>query len=395
MNSSTIGRLLSGGLGLFLALIYSDFLGIEKRSVLSFVLVTSLLATLVTASSFSARYKKIALKSQIKDSIHLAYLVWCLLLSSLVGIFVLSASMLYSRVISYLAPNLLIVVFIYSIVSTLSFCLQDFLPTLGKFKAAVIIDISLVIFQLISFLFIVSVDELSTIVAVLLSLIFSYMLHISSISSLILFNRQPISICSDLKKLTQVKQLFLASTAIHVVDRIDKVAIAFFLPLATLAQFTTMAAFFTPIKTVTEGATRQLYFSRKPDRIDARVKSRSSNFVFYPLLVCFILLIPFLVAVLVNFLIASLLGENWLLPTHLVALYFLYEVIRGIYLYLTNYRIIENKYGYSRKAPISLLAISLILVPISVLNFGLVGALVATITSYGLVLAGMKFANAF
>jgi len=301
---------------------------------------------------------------------------------------------LYSNVIANLAPNLLLVIFIYGVVSTFSFSLQDFLPTLGRFKTSIISDLSLVIFQLVSFVFIISIDQLSIIVAVLLSLIFSYVIHIFSIASIILFHQQPKNILSNLRRLTQVKRLFLVSSAIHIVDRIDKVFIAFLLPLATLAQFTTMAAFFAPIKIITEGATRQLYFFKTTNEIEQKERTHST-FVSLLLLVAFILITPFVLAKLVNFFISSLLGNEWLLPTYLVALYFIYEIVRGLYLYLTNYRITENKYQYSRKVPISLLILSVALVPISVLNFGLIGALIAMITSYGLVLTGLKFAHAF
>jgi len=394
LNQMTIGRLLSSGLALSLALIYSGLLGVEKRSVLSFVLVTSLLITLIVVSSFSTRYKKIALGSPITDSIHGAYLIWCSILSLLVGVIVLLVSLLYSSVIANLAPNLLLVIFIYSIVSTFSFSLQDFLPALGRFKTAILSDLSLVIFQLVSFVFIFSIDQLSIIVTVLLSLIFSYVIHIFSIASIILFHRKPLNILSDLRRLTRVKRLFFVSSTIHIVDRIDKVFIAFLLPLATLAQFTTMAAFFAPVKIITESATRQLYFSKTTSETEQKVRTHSA-FNSLLLLVAFTLITPYILAKLVNFFIASLLGNEWLLPTYLVALYFINEVIRGLYLYLTNYRITENKYQYSRKAPISLLILSIVLVPISVLHFGLIGALIAMITSYGLVLTGLKFAHAF
>lgn len=187
---------------------------------------------------------------------------------------------------------------IYSIVSTLSFALQDFLPSIGRVKSAIITDISLVVLQVITLIFLLSINQLSIIVCVLVSLIFSYVVHIVSISSIILFHQTRKSINTSLMKLINIKKLFLVSSVIHIVDRIDKLAIAFLLPISNLAQFTTMAAFFTPIKVFTEGAARQLYFSRLDDSPNSVKTYNSSRVAKLSFILILLSLIPLLLDIL-------------------------------------------------------------------------------------------------
>jgi hypothetical protein len=301
---------------------------------------------------------------------------------------------IYSRLVSALPINLFLTMVIYSIVSTLSFALQDFLPIIGRIKAAIMSDILLVVLQVITFFFLLSLNQLSIIVCVLVSLIFSYSLHIFGISSIIMFHQTRNSIASNVRKLINIQKLFLVSSVIHIVDRVDKLAIAFLLPISSLAQFTTMAALFAPIKVITEAASRQLYFSKLHDEPSNMEVNRFSRKMTLSFAFIGLLLFPFLVGYLVNFIIGSLLGDEWLLPTSFVALYFLYEVIRGIYLYSVHSRITRDELKYSRNAPIFLLVLSVLLVPSLTLVIGLVGSVVAMITSFLLVLVLFKLTHA-
>lgn len=393
-NPLTSGRLISSGLALGLAIIYSNLLGVDRRSILSFALVTSLLFTLVFVSPFSNRYKKEAHGNSVSDSNHGSYLIISSILSLFVGLCFSLVLVLYSRLISTLPINLFLTMIIYSVVSTLSFALQDFLPSIGRVRTAIISDVSLVILQVITFFFLLSINQLSVIVCVLVSLIFSYALHVFSISSIILFNQTRNSIINSVKKLINIQRLFLVSSVIHIVDRVDKLAIAFLLPLSSLAQFTTMAAFFAPIKVITEAASRQLYFSK----LDEKQKNMEMNTSFRKVKLSFVLisllLTPLFAGYFVNFTINLLLGGEWLLPTSLVVLYFSYEVIRGIYLYSLNSRIRSDQFEHLHKAPILLLVLSVLLVPTLTLAMGITGAIIAMITSYSLVLMGFKLAHA-
>jgi hypothetical protein len=282
---------------------------------------------------------------------------------------------------------------IYSIVSTLSFALQDFLPIIGRIKAAIMSDILLVVLQVITFFFLLSLNQLSIIVCVLVSLIFSYSLHVFGIASIIMFHQTRNSTARSVRKLINIQKLFLVSSVIHIVDRVDKLVIAFLLPISSLAQFTTMAALFAPIKVITEAASRQLYFSKLDDKPNDMEVNRFSRTITLSFALIGLLIFSLLVGYLVNLIIGSLLGDEWLLPTSFVALYFLYEVIHGIYLYSVHFRITRGELKYSRNAPIFLLALSVLLVPALTLLMGLVGSVIAMITSFLLVLVVFKLTH--
>jgi hypothetical protein len=282
---------------------------------------------------------------------------------------------------------------IYSVVSTLSFALHDFFPTIARIKTAIISDISLVVLQVITFFFLLSLNQLSIIICVLVSLIFSYSLHVFGIASIIMFHQTRNSTARSVRKLINIQKLFLVSSVIHIVDRVDKLVIAFLLPISSLAQFTTMAALFAPIKVITEAASRQLYFSKLDDKPNDMEVNRFSRTITLSFALIGLLIFSLLVGYLVNLIIGSLLGDEWLLPTSFVALYFLYEVIHGIYLYSVHFRITRGELKYSRNAPIFLLALSVLLVPALTLLMGLVGSVIAMITSFLLVLVLFKLTH--
>jgi hypothetical protein len=393
-NPLTLGRLLSGGLALGLALFYSNLLGVEKRSVLSFALVTSLLLTLLIISPFLTQYRKLVQGKSLSDSHHSSFLLLCSLLSLFVGIVFLLIALLYSRLISTLPANLIIVMVIYSVVSTLSFGIQDYLPIIGRVRVSIFSDVLLVTLQIFLFFFLTSINQLSIIVSVLLSLIFSYTLNVFSISSIILFHQKIQDLVQSLRDLMQGIRFFFASGAIHVADRIDKIAIAFLLPISNLAQFTTMTAFFIPIRIIFEGAIRQLYFQRQ-NIVRKKMKMRTgANLVTFSLLLVFFVVFLFLVATSVNFLIDLLLGDEWLLPLYVVGLYFVYELVRGFFIYVTHNRIRLDDYQYSNKAPVLLLFLSLVLTPFGIVYFGLAGGVMCMITSLVLTLVGFKLTHA-
>ncbi len=106
-------RGISSVLALFLALGYTKILGVEKRSVLAFIMVSALVLTIVFTAGLSLALRNKP-RSEIKDEEFIGYLVLLFISSVLVGLINCILLFIYSSLKAQIPASLFIVCFVYS-----------------------------------------------------------------------------------------------------------------------------------------------------------------------------------------------------------------------------------------------------------------------------------------
>ena len=255
---SRLGKLLGGSasrwfistrgfssiLALLLALSYTKILGIDKRSILAFIMVSALILTVILTSGLSLALRNKP-KTEIRNEEFIGYLVLLLTLSLFAGGLNCLLLLFYSNIKSPIPAPIFVVCFIYTALACANLGLQDSLLAAGHLRLATIFDFVTILIQILGLLFFINIAQTSLIVSVFISFIFSYSL-ISFASTAILLNSFPIKsslLAGGIRSLiVQSKQQHLFGIASGLVDRIDRFLIGLILPIAFLAKYALLSS---------------------------------------------------------------------------------------------------------------------------------------------------------
>jgi len=139
-------RGLTSGLALVLALYYTKLLGVEKRSILVFIMVTALILTVIFTSGVSLTFRNRAAES-INSKNLMAYLV-TITLGGL-GVAILSTVLLsfFSQSKSEIPPSIYLIGFVYSFLACVNLGFQDGLVAKGNLRLATFLDFVTILIQ--------------------------------------------------------------------------------------------------------------------------------------------------------------------------------------------------------------------------------------------------------
>lgn len=379
-NSSTwfiSTRGLSSVLALFLALGYTKLLGVEKRSVLAFIMVSALLLTIIFTSGLSLALRNKP-KSSIKDEEFIGYIILVLGAGILVGLINCSLLLLYSNTKTEIPLPIFIVCFIYSSLACFTLGLQDALLATGRLKVVSLLDLVTVLVQILSLLFLVIISQTSLIISVFISFIFSY--SVISFGSLTIFL---VTIPLKRSSLSSgIKSIFLQSRSHHLfgianglVDRVDRFLIGLILPISFLAKYALLSSILSLARFLPDTAVKinllKHHRKEKPFKVNFSIRSGlyflASGVLFVAGSQTFIL-IAF--------------GSNWLLPTSVGILLVGHEILRGNYQLRATILIANG--GKLEMAQISgiLIVTSVILISLGVYAIGIWGAPLAMVITY-------------
>lgn len=370
-------RGLSSVLALLLALTYTKLLGLEKRSVLAFIMVSALILTILLTSGLSLALRNKP-RSAIKDEEFIGYIVLILGASILVGVINCILLSVYSSLKAEIPLPIFIVCFVYSSLACFTLGLQDALLADGKLKIATIFDVITILTQILTLLFLVNISQTSLIVSVFISFIFSYSLISFASLTLFLINipfEKSLLMGGMQGILTESKAHQFFAVANGLVDRVDRFMIGLILPIAYLAKYALLSSIVSFARFLPDSAIKLYLFKhhRSEERIRIDYSIRTVGFI----AICGLLF----VVISQGFILVAF-GNDWLLPTSVGALLVIQEILRGNYQLSAMKLIAAGKTSEISRISGVLIFTSISLIVIAVHVVGVWGAPSAMVMTY-------------
>ena len=364
-------------LALLLALSYTKILGIDKRSILAFIMVSALILTVILTSGLSLALRNKP-KNEIRNEEFIGYLVLLSILSFIAGGVNCILLLFYSNIKSDIPGPIYVVCFIYTALACANLGIQDALLAAGNVKTAVIFDLLTILIQIASLLFFVKIAQTSLIVSVFISFIFSYSL-ISFASATILMNAFPTqsSLLNTGAKsiLMQSKKQILFGIASGLVDRVDRFLIGLILPIAFLAKYALLSSIISFARFLPDSAAK---ISLLAHHNGGKTRGVSHS----PRQTLFILAAGALFVIASQGFIYIAFGNAWVLPLYVAVLLVCQEILRGNYqMKSTELVALGGTHAMSRISGL-LILLSLSLITIFVFILGVWGAPLAMLAVY-------------
>jgi hypothetical protein len=380
-KSYVLARGAAAALALTFAMFYSRELGILGRSYLVLIMTSSVLIAISMTSGTTLTLRNLASQKhsgQILSSFHSL-----IVLETLFGLSVFSTLLLIFSSVKYsLHPTLIFIALIYFISSIGHLVTSELLISKSAFGFLAILEVTTIILQICIYLILRKFAEFTLLSDLLFSFIISY-------STIVIVG------LSYLKKHFGHKFIFgnplfflLLSRGNHslgivlgLVDRLDRLIIAWFLPILFLGKYAVMS-----------GAIS--FFRFIPEAIGKLIVSLKSNFWRKYGAQKFLLLGVLGSMVTVVFfsqvLIGQILGADWLLPWSIVLVFALQELARGLFQISGNYNVSVGNSAHTHRVALCLLLISAPLAYCLSKWKGLIGVPLGLLLSYLVVLLFLR-----
>ncbi|MDA2963420.1 MAG: hypothetical protein O3A27_06705 [Actinomycetota bacterium] len=366
------------------SIIYSRLLGLENRAVLTFIFtIISLLVLGFTASLGLSLRERLSRTNQVSHELLFYFKNLFSLTFALLCAFVLSL-FLYSQIVGYLSIKIYLIASLLLISSSFIQGMNDCLVALDKLRTVMLFEISQVITQIIAFIILEHFFDFSYINAVMFAITGTYSASGVIIGILIwkfrLIKVKEISTTPKPNFFTYCKNSIKVILPTILIDRMDKLLIAIFLPLSTLAKYSILLTFVSLFRFIPESISK-MYFSKHKINIQV-LKLGSLSFLILVLLGVGMSYFFY------EFMILNLLGRDWLMPFDLFILVGLYELVRGIYVVSINKHYAIGNFKISNFIPsTSLLVFLSFLSPLIFLGFlGIRGIPIGLTLGYLLIL---------
>ncbi len=378
-------RGISTGLALAFALSYTKALGVDKRSILAFVMISAILLTyfLISGISLALRNKP---APEIKDEEFIGYLLLVILAGLLVAVLNCGLLLLYSLTKNEIPVPIYVVCFLYSFFACINLGYQDALLAKQNLKLATFFEITTVIVQVFSLIFFVAVGQTSLIVSVFIAFIFSYVLISFSTGVVFLAN-----LSIDLRRLPQGMRSILSQSqnqhlfgiANGLVDRVDRFLIGLILPISFLAKYSLLASIITFSRFIPDAAVKLNLLRHHQGKIQRNIPLNVKTLSFMIFAGVFLTLVAQLFLKLVF-------GQEWLLPYSVGLMLTAQEILRGIY-QMNAVKLIATG-GKKAMTGISVLLIilSVSLITLGILFIGIWGAPAAMVFVYLIMILSIK-----
>lgn len=370
-------RGLTSGLALVLALYYTKLLGVEKRSILVFIMVTALILTVIFTSGISLTFRNRASES-ISSKNLLAYLV-TITLGGL-GVAILSTVLLsfFSLSKSEIPPSIYIIGFVYSFLACVNLGFQDALVAKGNLKLATFLDFVTILIQGLSLIFFVYLDQTSLFMSVIISFVISYLLIVFATVSVFIQTEKLefVGVKDDLKSLLKSsKQNQLFGIANGMADRLDRFLIGLILPLSFLAKYALTTSLISFTRFFPEAYNRVLLL-----RHHQNTTKQKSNIGLIAYVTIGISIVAFVYAS--QGFIQVVFGQKWLLPINVALLFALQEILRGWYQSKATKLVALGGSKVVSQMSLFLIVGTLVLMLVGINLVGLVGAPLSMVILY-------------
>jgi O-antigen/teichoic acid export membrane protein len=354
------------------ALIYSKQLGVERRGLLTFVMMTNLVFSILLISGISLHLRNIARKEESREALG-TYVSVVLVFSFMTPLLNLAVLNIYQEITGTNIPNnLLYVCVLYCFFSTLSYGMHDALLLIKSIKIASVMDIGVVLLQIAGYLTLVYSGETSYFVSVLISISISYLVMVSSTLLLIIYIYNPkisLSWTSLKRLLIDSSTPTLVNMTNQLLERLDKVFIGLQTSAVDLGRFSTSQSLL--------GISRFIF-----DALAKLTIARDRNFLAWKksklLMSTVVGLLTFFVSVIASQFINVFLGPEWKLPFLMILSLGFIEILRGIYSLVIMNSLRSDNYLKLKKVTLVQLLVGLVVQPLVVHFYSLWGSIVCS-----------------
>jgi O-antigen/teichoic acid export membrane protein len=367
----------STGLALALALSYTKILGVEKRSVLTFVMVSAIILAFIFTSGISlALRNKPSIK--IKDEEYFGFLAIVFITGLLTAIINCSLLLLYSNIKTYIPGPIYLVCFLYSFFACVALGYQDALIAMGNLKFATMLDLITVVIQAFTMWFFIKVGLTSLIISIFLAFILSYMLVALSVVIVVFnsFHFSLESLASGMRSiLSQSRAQHLFGIANGLVDRVDRFLVGLLLPFGFIAKYALLSSIISVARFFPDAFIKLSLLRHH----DGEAKKESS---INPLTVFMILFIGLSLVFAAQFFIGTVFGKIWLLPISVGFLFLSQEILRGVYQIKAIRLIAVGGKSDMSRISVQLIVLSTLFISLGALGFGIWGVPAAMVLTY-------------
>jgi len=354
------------------ALIYSKQLGVERRGLLTFVMMTNLVFSILLISGISLHLRNITRKEESREALG-TYVSVVLVFSFMTPLLNLAVLNIYQEITGTNIPNnLLYVCVLYCFFSTLSYGMHDALLLIKSIKIASVMDIGVVLLQIAGYLTLVYSGETSYFVSVLISISISYLVMVSSTLLLIIYIYNPkisLSWTSLKRLLIDSSTPTLVNMTNQLLERLDKVFIGLQTSAVDLGRFSTSQSLL--------GISRFIF-----DALAKLTIARDRNFLAWKKSKLFMStvvgLLTFFVSVIASQFINVFLGPEWKLPFLMILSLGFIEILRGIYSLVIMNSLRSDNYLKLKKVTLVQLLVGLVVQPLVVHFYSLWGSIVCS-----------------
>lgn len=371
-----VSRVFTLLLSLVFALIYSKNLGLEARGLLTFFMVGNLIFSILLISGFSLSLRNTSSTSNLDARLG-SYLTYSFLVSFTTPILVFISRAIYDKIYQTALPNnLLLTIAIYCFFATLMFALHDALLLIDSLKLISLLDLCIVLIQIATYFFLITIGETSGFVSVMLSISFSYSVAIFSILCLLAYVYKPrFRISKSLwgAFLKSGKSLTFSIIVSGLTDRLDKIYLGLQSTPADLGRYSTNQSLMTWSRALPEAMTKISTLRRRSFFIIGRAKLSSLILIFTTAL----LLSYFLQRTVLLYL-----GPTWSVSLPILLGLVFIEFFRGLVQLGTNDLIRFEKYKDLRFISGVQLLLLLTLQPWAISAHGVIGAIFSVLLIY-------------
>lgn len=367
-------RLIATIFSLLFSIYYSTSLGLERKSILVFIMSMCLLLNLILNSGVSFYFRDTYEKSNEAD-IYSNFIASMGLSLIPTLVFLVIGFRFYEKYQVEMATNLELAGLIYGISANLNMAAIDILFALKKVRLLIFIEITTILNQITMYFMLKNFIKLSQIVAVLVAFSMSYYFNFLIISKSVKFSMNILT----LKNFKNVFKFYKESRNHQSVglittflDRADKVLIGLVLPGAELSRFSTSSNLLIMFRFIPDTAIKL----RVSGVVDYR-KFFANRVITVLVFSGSLLIIPFTFHNLIN----ATYGSDWNLPITILSLLIIQEIARFFF----NFRIVSDFKQYKKLNEyrlFSILLISSLILIFSLHKWGIIAAPIGITVTY-------------
>ena len=381
--SYLISRSITTASALAFAFIYSKALGLNNRSLITFVMTSNSLIWILITSGTTLTLRKLTPSTldmkKVKSFNSLIALEFAIAL-----VIFLIVIEIYSLFKNYLAVNFIIGSLIYFLLSGFHLIVVEMLIAFNKFRLSGFLDMFTIFLQILFFISLNLVISLSISVRLLVSFSLSYLI-ISMIG--LYYVRKSAEFHFGFEN----PKLFLRETrgnhsigfSLGVVDRIDRFLIGATLPTIILGKYAVMSSTISIFRFV-PNAISKIVVSKAQFTLHTNLKRKSTIFIA-------VVVLGAALVTLSQLFIKFWLGSDWLLPISVSICFVFQELLRGSFEIYANRSIsLGNSLLVNRlsiQLPFLSIALTFLLVPF----IGIIGVPIAFSISFMISLFRFKF----
>ena len=387
LNGYLGARGFAAGLAMIFALFYSNNLGVNRRSLVAFIMTSVLVVGVIFTSGVSLTFRRSVQKPDNKITLN-SYIYLTTLLSILTSIVTFISVYIFSKTKTEIPRTLLLITIIYAFFATLDYCFHQALIAFNLFKLASILDVLTICMQVSIYVILFFVNQVSIAVSLFTALILSYIT--STVTTLLLL--VGILDPSIKLKLKEIRHLLHESKNYHLfgigngfADRIDRIVIAWFLPLGILGKYAVGTSFISFLRFLPEAMSRWIVSGQSIPRLGDFAKT-------LPRKILLTLTSVVVGAVASIFFVKIFFGESWNLPLLVFILFASQEIARGYYQIKLSRIVSSGLERTVRNSSLALIIISPLFSIVGAKSIGIYGVPLGMAVGYSILNIYLRYA---